>query len=158
MKRLVLVLGLVVLAWLGRRQLRSAAHAQRYLTLLALLQIIAVMGKTSASPKAVSVENRLNSVVLPALGTINTSLTPLAPLASNAAFLATLRGASDPIGAGTLGLTFTGPGSPTTVAQLNTYLNGGVATLMNSLISYTAALGTCVNSIINEGGVAGIWP
>lgn len=157
MKRLVLVLGLVVLAWLGRRQLRSAAHAQRYMTLLALLQIIAVMGKVSASPKAQAVEHRLDTVVLPALGAINTTVAPIAG-AGNASFLATLRGASDPIGAGTLGLSFTGPGGTQSVANLYSYLNGGFATLMSSLISYTAALGTCVNSIISQGGTAGIWP
>lgn len=100
MKRLVLILGLAVAAWLGRRELRSAADAQRYLTLLALLQIIACLGKTSASPKAVSVENRLNTVVLPKLGSLSTTVTTLAPLASNASLLASLSQQLSPSGFG----------------------------------------------------------
>jgi hypothetical protein len=155
MRRLVLILGLAVLAWLGRRELRSAAHAQRYLTLLALLQIIAVMGKTSASAKSVSTENRLNTVVMPKLGSLSTAV---APIAGNSAFLGTLNGASTPITAGFLGLSFTGPGGTQSVANLYSYLNGGFATLMSSLIAYTGALGTCVNSIISQGGNVGIWP
>ena len=97
MKRLVLVLGLVVLGWLGRRELRSAAAAQRYLTLMALLQIVAVMGKRSASPKAVSVENRLNTVVLPKLGTLSSAISPIA---GNSSFLGTLNAQASPSGFG----------------------------------------------------------
>jgi hypothetical protein len=152
MRRLVLILGLVVLAWLGRRQLRSAAHAQRYMTLLALLQIIAVMGKTSPSAKSLATEKRLNNVVIPALGAVG----PIAS-AGNAAFLATLRSASDPTSAGTLGLSYTGPANSAAVfgyLQTGGPFNG----LMSSLIAYTGALGTCVNSIISAGSTAGIWP
>lgn len=97
MKRLVLVLGLVVLGWLGRRELRSAAEAERYLTLLALLQIVAVMGKRSASPKAVSVENRLNTVVIPKLGTLSSAV---AGIPANSAFLSTLNSQASPSGFG----------------------------------------------------------
>jgi hypothetical protein len=154
MKRLVLILGLAVAGWLGRRELRSAAHAQRYLTLLALLQIIAVMGKTSASAKSVSVENRLNTVVIPKLGSLNSAV---APIAGNSSFLGTLRSASDPISAGTLGLSYTGPSSSGAVfSYLQT--GGPFNGLMSSLFAYVSALGTCVNSIISEGSTAGIWP
>lgn len=101
MRRLVLILGLVVLGWLGRRQLRSAAHAQRYLTLLALLQIVAVMGKTSASAKAVSTENRLNTAVIPALGTLNSSVSSLSStVGSLPAFITSLTQQFSPGGFG----------------------------------------------------------
>lgn len=97
MKRLALILGLAVLGWLGRRQLRSCGDAQRYLTLLALLQIIACLGKTSASAKSVSVEKRLNTVVIPALGTLNSAV---APIAFNSSFLGTLNQQFSPSGFG----------------------------------------------------------
>ncbi|HMH91478.1 MAG TPA: hypothetical protein VK586_10395 [Streptosporangiaceae bacterium] len=95
MRRLVLVLGLAVLGWLGRRELRSAADAQRYLTLLALLQVVAVTGRTASSAKAQAVERRLNEVVLPALGAVG----PIGA-AGNAAFLATLNSQPSPSGFG----------------------------------------------------------
>lgn len=157
MKRLVLILGLAVLAWLGRRELRSAAHAQRYLTLLALLQIVAVMGKTSAMPKALAVEKRLNEKIVPALGTLG----PISS-AGNAAFLATLQGASTPTGAGSIGLSYTGPGGGggASLATIAAYLatGGPFNGLMSSLIAYAGATGGCVNSIISEGSTVGIWP
>jgi hypothetical protein len=111
------------------------------------------MGKVSASPKAQAVEKRLNEVVIPALAGTAPIVT-----SGNASFLATLQGASDPIAAGSLGLSFTGPGGTQSVANLYSYLNGGFATLMGNLLAYTDALGTCVNSIISSGSTAGIWP
>lgn len=159
MKRLVLILGLAVAAWLGRRELRSAADAQRYLTLLALLQIIACLGKTSASPKAVSVENRLNTVVLPKLGSLSSAV---APIAGNSSFLGTLQGSSTPTGAGAIGLSYTGPsgGAGASLATIAGYLatGGPFNGLMSSLIAYAGATGGCVNSIISSGSTTGIWP
>lgn len=128
MRRLVLILGLLVLAWLGRRQLRSAADAQRYLTLLALLQIVAVMGKTSASPKAVAVENRLNTIIVPALGTLNGSVT-------------TLNTSVSTISSGV---------NPIIVAGKGTFLAGlssGPAPATATVTSGSATLGTACNDL-----------
>jgi hypothetical protein len=130
MKRLVLVLGLAVLGWLGRRQLRSYGDAQRYLTLLALLQIIAVMGKTSASAKSVSTENRLNTVVLPALGSLN------AAIPANSAFLSTLSHTFAPA----LGSSGFGGGVWTAAQQ-------------TALLSLQGV----INTVINAGVTVGIW-
>ena len=76
MRRLVLVLGLAVLGWLGRRELRSAADAQRYLTLLALLQVVAVTGRTASSAKYTGYpdpDRTLTSSTCPAQSTATTS-------------------------------------------------------------------------------------
>jgi hypothetical protein len=80
MRRIVLVLGVLVLGWLGRRQLRSAADAQRYLTLLAILQVIASMGTSAPAAKPLNIEQRLNNQIVPALGTLNTSVSAMQPI------------------------------------------------------------------------------
>ncbi|HMH94282.1 MAG TPA: hypothetical protein VK586_24765 [Streptosporangiaceae bacterium] len=136
MRRLVLILGLAVLGWLGRRQLRSAADAQRYLTLLALLQIIAVMGK--ASPKSQATELRLNTVVMPALGAVG----PIGA-AGNASFLATLSAGTAPGAAAGQGDTH----MPTAGASYSQSTEQGAYNRINDLLDWTGFMATDYNNL-----------
>jgi hypothetical protein len=80
-------------------------------------------------------------------------------IGANASFLATLRSASDPIAAGSPSLAYTGPSNNTNAVMFSWLETGGSFNgLWVSMVSYIAALGTCVNSIISEGSTAGIWP
>lgn len=149
MKRLVLLLGLAVLGWLGRRQLRSYGDAQRYLTLLALLQIVAVMGKTASSAKAQSVESRLNTKVLPALGTLNSAV---APIAGNSSFLGGLSAISG-------SLLLAGGDTDASLGHITgTVTTGNINTMIdriNGLLSWTFAMASDHNQVLSALSASG---
>jgi ABC-type Co2+ transport system permease subunit len=159
MRRVLLILAVILATVVAKKVARAGVSQQQQLLWALLLATLASPSASSApsggnTAKTKSLEGRVAGVV----SALATPVSVSSALAANATFLATLRLASTPIGAGTLGLSFTGPGGAQSVPNLYSYLNGGFATLMSSLIAYTAALGTCVNSIITQGGNANIWP